>query len=206
LSCPLSVTVSSGMDALTHALESYVAKGKTPVSKVFSGQAFSLVFNNLIALSEDLDNIELRARLLLGSYLAGIGLQNSGAGPAAALSYVIGSHYNVPHGIAGGIFLSPVVKLNVAKGCLDYSGLYNLIEGFDRSISEVEKNRRFSEALENLSRKLSVPASVKGYGVSPDDIDFLVEESFWLKGAIEQSPVAFTETECKSIWESLLND
>lgn len=204
LSCPRSVTISSGMDALTHALESFVAKNATPISRQFSREAFSLVFNTLPKIIDDMGNVELRARLLLGSYYAGIALMNSGAGPAGALSYVLGVGYNVPHGLAGAVFLPRVVKLNTAMGCLAYTPLCDLIEGVERHLNEIEKNKKFGEALEKLCQKLAIPESLHGLGVLAQDINFLVEESFWLRGAIEQNPIAFTEREVRTVWESLL--
>ena len=205
LSCPKGVTVSSGMDALTHALESFVAKRATPISRVFSKEAFSLVFNTLPKVVDDMDNVELRSKLLLGSYYAGIALMNSGAGPAGALSYVLGVHYNVPHGLAGAVFLPQVIRLNVERGCLTYAPLYDLIEGVDRNLSEIEKNRKFSEALEKLCEKLSIPKSLTGFGVAQKDVEFLVNESFWLRQAMEQNPVPFTKEETQLVWESLLS-
>lgn len=206
LSCPKEVTVSSGMDALTHVLESFVAKSATPISRMFSKEAFSLVFNSLPKIVDDMSNVELRARLLLGSYYAGIALMNSGAGPAGAMSYVLGARYNVPHGLAGAVFLPCVAKLNIEMGCLAYAPLYELIQVADRNLSEIERNKGFSEALGKLCEKLSIPESVKDFGVSLDALSFLVNESFWLKPAIEQNPVPFTEREVQMVWESLLRD
>ena len=205
LSCPRSVTVSSGMDALTHALESFVAKNATLTSRIFSKEAFSLVFNNLPMLLDDMGNVELRGRLLLGSYYAGIALMNSGAGPAGALSYVLGVHYNVPHGLAGAVFLPQVVKLNVQRDCNSYTPLYDLIEGADLTLDESGKSEKFAELFKQLCQKASVPESLEQFGVSRNNLDFLVEESFWLKAAIEQNPVHFKKEEIRMLWESLLN-
>lgn len=206
LSCSKYITVSSGMDALTHALESYVAKNATPVSRIFSKEAFSLIFNNLPKLLNDMDNIELRGRLLLGSYYAGTALMNSGAGPAGALSYVLGVHYNVPHGLAGAVFLPQVVKLNVQRGCNSYTALYDLIDGADLTLSETERSSRFSQIFIELCQKADVPTSLSKFGVSRDKLDFLVEESFWLKAAIEQNPIPYEKNEVRQIWESLIEE
>lgn len=203
LSCPKSATISSGMDALTHTMESFVAKSGTPISRVFSREAFSLIFNNLPKLINDLNNIELRSRLLLGSYYAGIALMNAGAGPAGAMSYPLGVHYHIPHGLAGAIFLDLVAKYNVENGCLAYGVLYDLIEGADHSLNDAEKNRRFVKAAGELRQKLALPSSLKALGVTKKDVDALVEETSWLKGALEQNPVPFTGKEVRKMWDSL---
>ena len=206
LTCPKGVTVSSGMDALTHTLESFVAKGATPISRMFSKEAFTLVFNSLPKIVDDMSNTELRARLLLGGYYAGAALMNSGGGPAGAMSYSLGVHFDVPHGLAGAIFLPQVIKLNVEMGCLAYAPLYDLIEGVDRNLSEIEKNRKFSEALEKLCESLFIPKSLTGFGVAQKDVEFLVNESFWLRPAMEQNPVPFAKEEAQLVWESLLKE
>ncbi len=205
LSCPKNATVSAGMDALTHALESFVSKRATPVSRIFSKEAFSLLFNNLTKITDDMSNVELRARLLLGSYYAGIALMNSGAGAAHALSYPLGVHFNVPHGLAGAVFLPQVIKLNVEMGCLAYAPLYDLLEGAEQTLSEVEKNMRFVKAVNELCQQLSIPTSLKPFGVSLKDIDSLLEETLlWRKDAIEQNPVSFTKERIQMIWQSLV--
>lgn len=204
INCPESVTVSSGMDALIHALESYTSRAATPTSRVFSREAFSLIFHGLSHIMDDMSNIELRSELLLGSYYAGIALMNSGAGAAHALSYPLGVHFNVPHGLASAVFLPRVLKLNLEMGCLPYAPLYDVIDNADLTLSEAEKSRRFVKTINSLCRQLSVPTSFKPFGVKPKDIDFLVEDSWkWRKEAIEQNPAPFTKKEVRKIWESL---
>lgn len=205
ISCPKSVTIASGMDALVHTVESFVAKNATPLSKMFSLQAFSLIFNNLYRVSNDPDNIELRSKLLLGSYLAGAALMNSGAGPAGAMSYPLGVDYNVPHGLAGAVFLSKVVNKNIGSGCELYMPLYDLIENADNSLSINEKSIEFGKMLENLTRELEIPASLDVFGVAADDIDMLVDEIFsGLKAAIDQNPIKFSEDDIRTILQSMI--
>lgn len=205
VSCPKSVTIASGMDALVHTVESFVAKNATPLSKMFSLQAFPLIFNNLYRVSNDPDNIELRSKLLLGSYLAGAALMNSGAGPAGAMSYPLGVDYNVPHGLAGAVFLSKVVNKNIGSGCELYTPLYDLIENADNSLSINEKSIEFGKMLGNLTRELEVPASLDVFGVATDDIDMLVDEIFsGLKAAIDQNPIKFSEDDIRTILQSMI--
>src|SRR5690348_1152688 len=99
MSCPTSVAVSSGMDALVHTLESFMTGNANPLTRSFNREAFRLLYTNLPCLVDDPNNKEKRQLLLLGSYLAAIGLFNSGSGIAGALSYPIGVHFKVPHGI-----------------------------------------------------------------------------------------------------------
>ena len=203
LSCPKSVTVSSGMDALVHTLESYAACQSNPLTKVFAKEAFNLIFNNLHKVLDDPKSIEIRANLQLGAYLAGISLINSGAGPAGALSYPLGVHFKVPHGFAGAVFLPYIVKHNVKKG-YDYSELYDLIENTDKSINGKEKNQLFAEKLVELCNKLGVPSTLRVFNVDENNIGILLEETEHLDKAFAQNPIPFSVEDGKGLLMKLI--
>ena len=112
VSCPLSPSVSAGVDSLVHATEAYVAKKTNIMAQMFANKGFSLVIENLPKLKNDLNNINIRESLMYGAFLSAIALMNSGTGPAAAMSYPLGVHYKVPHGIGGAIFLPHVIEYN----------------------------------------------------------------------------------------------
>ena len=73
------------------------------------------------------------------------------------------------------------------------------------TLDESGKSEKFAELFKQLCQKASVPESLEQFGVSRNNLDFLVEESFWLKAAIEQNPVHFKKEEIRMLWESLLN-
>ena len=198
LSCSKSVTVSSGMDALVHTLESYAARQSNPLTKIFARGAFKLIFNNLSKVLGDPKNIEIRANLQLGAYLAGISLVNSGSGPAGALSYPLGVHFRVPHGYAGGVFLPHIIKFNVEKG-YDYSELYDLIENADKSKRREEKNHQFSQKLFELCDSLGIPPNLRSFGVNKNNIDILLKETENLGKAFAQNPIPFSVEDGKKL-------
>jgi len=191
ISCPYSVALSSGMDAMTHALESYICKNSNELTRTFSKKAFQLLYNTLPVLIDDSENGLKRQQLLLGSFLAGIALCNSGSGIAGALSYPIGVHYKVPHGIAGGIFLSSVIEYNVERGYLEYAELYDLIEP-NNIKSQQEKNRRFVAAINNLFDKLKVPRYLDQWGITREIIYDVSLLMYPLQIAFDQNPVPFS--------------
>lgn len=204
ISCPQSVTVSSGMDALTHALESYVARAATPISRVFSREAFRLVFNTLPALFERPNDVELRARMQLGAFYAGIALPNAGPGPAGAMSYPLGVSFKVPHGLAGAVFLEPVARLNVERGCYLYAELYDLIDGVEPGLDQQAKSWTFCDRLGALCDVVGVPRSLGVFGVRRDHLANLSEQTFALRGAIEQNPMPIGLDDIRQIFENRL--
>lgn len=191
LSCPVSVAVSSGMDALVHSLESYMCKTSNPITRVFSAHAFAKLYVTLPCLVEDPRNQDKRQELLLASYLAAIALFNSGSGIAGALSYPLGVYYGVPHGIGGGIFIASVIEYNVNRGYLDYAALFDLVAP-NQSLTLDQKNREFAIMLRKLSERLGVPRYLTQWGITAARLDEVAALMRILQGAFDQNPLPFS--------------
>jgi alcohol dehydrogenase class IV len=191
MSCPESVAVSSGMDALVHSLESFMCNKANPLTRTFSKAAFTLLYHTLPSIVDDPLNKQKRQELLLGSYFAAIALFNSGSGIAGALSYPIGVHFKVPHGIGGGIFLPSVIEFNVKRGYGDYAELFDLIEPGSK-MSVKEKAIRFSYLLKALSAKLSVPEYLNQWGITKKNVGEVSKLMLPLQAAFDQNPVPFS--------------
>lgn len=203
LECPLSVSVSSGADAMVHALESFVHRRHTPLSRVFSVNAFALLFHNLKKLPSHLADLDVRAGLQLGAYEAAIALMNSGSGPSGALSYPLGVHHKVPHGLAGALFLPSVTWFNVRAGYSDYSILYDTIAGTNLLLTKGEKAIQFSTILEDLWTVLGIPRRLSAFGLTPDDVESLGEQIVSLKAAIAQNPIDLSDIEVRNMLKEL---
>lgn len=203
LECPRSVTVSSGTDAMVHALESFVHRNHSQLSRLFSKEAFKYLFNNLAVVADKPKNTGARGHVALGAYLAAIALMNSGSGPAGAFSYPLGVHYNVPHGIAGAVFLPSIIRFNIDKGYDDYDQLYDLIDGVDQSLPKKEKNKKFGDELEMLWEKLKVPKSLSAFGVDKKGMEFMVAQYNVLTAAIAQNPIDITKEDVRLLLQSL---
>lgn len=116
-SCPKAVMVSSGMDALTHAIESFGATKSTSITRALSVTAMHLLMYYLPMIeSKNRTSLKVCSKLQQAAYMAGIALPNSGSGPAGAMSYILGPQFNVPHGLAGAIFLPHVIQHNEKNG------------------------------------------------------------------------------------------
>ena len=192
LSCPQSVAVSSGMDAVVHALESYMCRQATPLSRMHSREAFRLLFHNLPSVINDPLNSAARQSIQVGAYLAAVGLFNSGSGIAGAFSYPLGVHYKVPHGIGGGMFISAIVKDNVDRGYTGFSDLLDTITPVMSSVSREDKAIRFAESLQELADGLGVPKNLVGWGINDDHFDKICELMLPMQGAFDQNPVPFS--------------
>jgi alcohol dehydrogenase len=114
LSMPASVTAATGIDALCHAAESYVATCSNPVSQLFSRQAWDLLVHGLPAVVNTPLDSEARAKMLLGAHLAGAAIENSMLGATHALANPLSAHFGVTHGVAIGVMLPHVLRYNQA--------------------------------------------------------------------------------------------
>jgi alcohol dehydrogenase class IV len=115
-SCPKSVTISSGLDAMVHAYESITSKMATDITRDIGSKALSLMLGYLPLAIEMPDCYEHRKKTLLGAYYAGISMMNAAGGLASAISYPLGVHYKIPHGLAGGLLLPYEVQLYDDRG------------------------------------------------------------------------------------------
>ena len=200
LSCPKAPTISSGIDSLVHSTEAFVAKKSNQMAKIFAVNGFSIVFDNLPLLINDLNNIKLRENVMFGAFLSAISLMNSGTGPAAAMSYPLGVHFGVPHGIGGGIFLPHVVEYNINSGFIDYAELYRTNDSSD---SREQKSNSFIKKIFKIWEILEVPQDLSSFGMKESDINLFVSDTMDLKGALDQNPVHFYENEIISTLKKL---
>jgi alcohol dehydrogenase class IV len=199
VSCPKDPTISAAVDSMVHATEAYVAKKTNSIARLFAGEGFQRVFNVLPQLINDLENIDLRWEVMYGAFLSGIALMHSGTGPAAAMSYPLGVHYKVPHGLGGGIFLPHVIEHNVSHGYVDYAGLYDKIKR-----DKINTVQDFLKRLFNLWDGVDIPKDLSFCGLKKSGIDFFIKETMELKGALDQNPVPFGSIEVKKILSKLV--
>lgn len=199
LSCPRTPTVSAAVDSIVHATEAFVAKKTNSLARLFAREGFQRVLNSLPALVNSLDDLKLRTEVMYGAFLSGVALMHSGTGPAAAMSYPLGVHYGVPHGIGGAVFLPNVARLNIERKFYSYSGL---MHGLKASYFKEEKDRSMAyiEEINNLWEILNIPDSLNSYGI---DRDLFVKETLALSGALEQNPVPFGKTEISEVLDEL---
>lgn len=204
VSCPTRATVSAGVDSLVHATEAYVAKKTNPLARVFAREGFGRVFDALPRVVESPDDVSLRAEVMFGALLSGVALMHSGTGPAAAMSYPLGVHYGVPHGLAGAIFLPHVAHYNISQGVHDYADLYAVMDQVDRALPREGQARSFVERLHQVWERLRIPSDVSRFGLQQDGVESFVRETLQLRAALDQNPAPFNGAEIRATLRRLL--
>jgi alcohol dehydrogenase class IV len=190
-SCPRPVALSSGLDALVHTFESFTAKQANQVTRLFSINAFKLIYGSIeVALSGNQTD-QSRQDLLLGSYFAGAALFNSGSGISGAISYPIGVHFKVPHGYAGGITLPSVIKFNLDNKWFKYADLLDAVD-FDSRSSDESKSRNLYEKIQELYQRINAPVNFDFWNLSMKDLPKLKDLCKDLQPAFDQNPIYFS--------------
>lgn len=109
---PRKVAAVTGIDAISHAIESYVCTKRNAVSQLFAKAAWRLLEKNFAMILKAPENLDAQANMLLGAHLAGLAIENSMLGAAHACANPLTAAYNIIHGLAVGLMLPPVIRFN----------------------------------------------------------------------------------------------
>lgn len=177
LSTPPRTTAYVGMDAMSHAMESYVSKGANPLTEIFSLKSIELLHANMREAVKNGKNLEARTNMLLGSLLAGVSMANARLGNVHSLAHSLGGQFDVPHGLACAMLLPIVMEFN-----LDYS-----LEKFKKAAEAMGKDvsglsardaaLKSVRAIEELCRDLGIPKDLSEYKISKSAIPQLVNDA-----------------------------
>lgn len=152
VSMPESLTAASGMDAITHAIESYVTPGANPFSRAMSLGSFLYGYKNLARVYEEGDNMEARASMLAASCMGGIAFSNCGLGVVHGIAHSFGAEYGVPHGLANAVVLPFGLEFNSKDEAV--RKLYGELAGF---IGE----NSLTQAIKALNERIHIPGCMK---------------------------------------------
>lgn len=157
---PKSITASTGMDALTHAIEAYIGNSTTKATKKHSMEAIKLIFENLETAYKNGENLTARQNMLIASYKAGLAFTKSYVGYVHAIAHALGGKYNLPHGKTNAIILPYVLK---AYGKSIYKKLYQLglySNLFDKSVSYKTGAEIFILKIEELNKNMEIGSHI----------------------------------------------
>ncbi len=203
LSMPSAITASTGMDALTHAIESYTSLQATVITDILSLKAVELIAHNLPRAVAESQNAEVRENMLLGSLLAGMALANAGVGAVHALAYPLGGLYRIPHGVANGLMLPYVMEFNLEKSLEKFARIARAMGEEIEGLSLQEAAQQSVEAVTKLSGEVSVPRKIKKLeaGITEKDFPQMAAAAMKVTRPLENNPRLVTEGEAIKIYE-----
>lgn len=174
-SMPKGLTASTGMDALTHAIEGYTTKAAWAMTDMFHIEAIRLIAKHLRGSVQNIP--EDREGMALAQYIAGMGFSNVGLGIAHSIAHTLGAHYDTPHGVACAMMLPIVMEYNQ-----DFTGdkfkdiaIAMGVEGVD-GMSQAEYRKAAIDAVRQLSVDVGIPT--KNEKVKEEDLDILAKDAY----------------------------
>lgn len=172
---PKKITSTTGMDALTHAVEAYIGKGNTKGTKDMAEKAVKLIFDNLVTAYNDGGNLQARENMLAGAYYAGAAFTRAYVGYVHAMAHTMGGFYHTPHGLANSVILPHVLDW---FGSSIYKKLAKLadIVGIDGDSDEV-KAKKFIQAIKDMNKAMDIPEKIEGV-VEEKDLPTMVDRAY----------------------------
>ena len=200
-SMPKGLTASTGMDALTHAIEGYITKGAWEMTDMFHLKAIEIISNSLRGAVANTP--EGRAGMALGQYVAGMGFSNVGLGIVHSMAHSLGAVYDTPHGVANAILLPTVMEYNAPCTGDKYKYIAKAmgVEGVE-NMSQEEYRKAAVDAVKKLSADVGIPADLKAI-VKEEDLDFL-SESAYADACRPGNPRDTSVEEIKELYKSLM--
>lgn len=193
---PSHITAATGMDALTHAIESYVNTIGTRDTDYYGLTAAKLIFENLSEACHNGDNLSARQAMALASYYAGLAISTAGVGYVHAISHNLGARYGVPHGLGNAVVLGPVLNLlqDTAGTKLADIAIYVGLGSRDESDDVLVK--KLIDAVTQLSRDIGIPASLEA--IRQEDVNGLASAAL-KEGHNYPSPRFLKHDECRNL-------
>ena len=175
-SMPKGLTASTGMSALTHAIEGYITKGAWEMTDMFHLKAIEIISRTLRGAVENTK--EGREGMALGQYIAGMGFSNVGLGIVHSMAHALGAVYDTPHGVANAILLPTVMEYNAPATGEKYREIARAmgVEGVDQMTQE-EYRKAAVDAVRKLSQDVGIPADLKEIA-KEEDVQFLSESAY----------------------------
>ena len=198
---PPHITSTTGMDALTHAVEAFIGRTTTRETRKASKEAVKLIFENLLEAYNNGKNLEARENMLVASFKAGVAFTQSYVGYVHAVAHSLGGKYNVAHGLANAVILPYVLK---AFGKKIYKKLWKLgvYAGlFDKDTSYEKGAELFIQKIEEMNRQMNIPTNISQ--LEEKDIPELAKIAEKEANPLYPVPVLWTKKELEEIYKKL---
>ena len=198
LALPQHITSTTGMDALTHAVEAYIGRSNTTETKTMSKTAVKLIMDNIYEAYKNGTNIVARENMQKASYYGGIAFTRAYVGNVHAIAHTLGGFYGTPHGLANAVILPYVLKSYGSSVYEKLSELEDLITVPSQQENSETKANRFIDRIIELNKKMNIPDKISG--IKEEDISIMVERAFQEANPLYPVPKIFTRDDFKAIY------
>ena len=199
---PPSVTAFTGMDALTHAIESFYSINATDLSDLLAFRAMELISKNIRMAFANGENLVARSNMMEGSLLAGIAFANAGVGAVHAFAYPLGGEFHLAHGLTNTLMLPYVMRYNILGCPSKFAQMAKAFGERVEGISELVGAEIAVRSIERLSDDLRVPRRLRDVGIPENAIPGLAEAAMKVTRLLANNPRKVTLEDAIAIYKS----
>jgi len=199
---PPHITSTTGIDALTHAVEAYIGKSNTSDTALKAKMATKMIYENVERAYKDGSDIEARGQMLLASYYAGVAFTRAYVGYIHSIAHNLGGMYNIPHGLANAIIMPYVLEWYGKSAhkrlaeLADSAGIGSPVQ------TDEQKANAFIESIKTLNRNMNIPNKIEG--IKEEDIPTIAERALKEANPLYPVPKIMNKEECMSLIKSLM--
>lgn len=178
MSMPKGLTASTGMDALTHAIEGYITLGANPLTDLLCWNSIKFIAENLKNAVDDGKDIKAREGMAYGSYVAGMAFSNVGLGIVHSMAHPLGARFDTPHGVANALLLPYVMEYNKESSKKKYGDIARAMGVDIKGMTEDQAADAAIDAVKKLSESINIPKRLSEIGIPKDALKQLAEDAF----------------------------
>ncbi|UMZ73452.1 iron-containing alcohol dehydrogenase [Natranaerofaba carboxydovora] len=201
LSMPGSITTSTGMDALTHAIEAYTSVKANYLTDIIAFEAIKKIYFNIRTAYAKGENIIARENMLAGSLLAGMAFSNAGVGAVHAMAYPIGGSYHIPHGIANSLLLPHVLEANF-NGIVEKLAVIGKTWGLRGDYTQIDIANKTVELIKNLSTSLDIPQRLRDFDIPEAELPELAKAASEITGLMQNNPSNLSQADLLKVYKN----
>lgn len=199
---PQKITSTTGLDALTHAVEAYIGGSNTKGTRKNAEKAVKLIFENLETAYNDGKNLEARNNMLLGSFCAGVAFTRAYVGYVHSIAHQLGGLYGVPHGLANAVILPYVLEYYGEKAHKSLARLAD-IAGVGKDLkTNKEKAEAFIAEIRAMERRMNIPEKFEQ--IKEEDIPTIVERALKEGNPLYPVPKIMSPEDCEKVIRGLM--
>lgn len=174
---PKSLTASTGLDALTHAIEGLITKGAWEMSDMFEIKAIEMIARYLETAVFEPTNAEARNGMAVAQYIAGMAFSNVGLGVVHGMAHPLGAIFDIPHGVANALLLPIIMEFNAPAALNKYVDIAKAMNVYQTGMTKEEAAKAAVDAVKALSIKVGIPQHLMELGIKESDLEKLANSA-----------------------------
>ena len=200
---PPSLTATTGMDALTHAVEAYIGNSTTKETREDAVKAIQLIFMNLAKAVNDGNDLDARKNMLEAAFLAGNAFSQSYVGYVHAIAHSLGGQYNIPHGFANAVILPMILEAYGSSATKKLAQLSS-VSGTSHALDEKQRAKDFIEAIKTMKKTFGIPDTFSQ--IKEEDIPALAKQADHEANPLYPVPMEMDTRELETYYHQLMEE